>query len=533
MKRIILISLNLLLAIFHAGAEDFLSLRNRVASSSDVILPQGVSIEGVIVSDRNSLNMADNPNVAWNKVDLSVNFKTLYIQSEDGKYGFRILSNSVYNTVPRFAKVKVDLSGATLMKESDPERYTIKGIDPEDFTVLAEDVVPQKKCKKVSELKDEDIYTYVTLKDLELSEKQGAYTNVYEPGVQRTWLNEFKGASKRTDSWPCMLKDDDGYSIYMLINTKCTWRRTGDWLPQGTGDVSGVIVYSEMRRHGGVGRYSIRPTGPSEIKLDKASATNYVTVVEWNWNRNYECALNLERGLVEWVVNDELPADRILADEGIGYLSTTCGAKLSLTAEYDARNAQDGCETTVGGSYGQGRREYGAVSFRSNVKDWYRFSGGEAVPEHAILIETTTKEITTGTMTLDLSWVVGHKYKIANAWGFPSEWQVSWSIDGTQYHKIEGILPLRPLYWNDKKIEGIGERNLSYDAAMGYLTHSLRLPAELLGQEKVYIRISPASDALVFIPADSSSPIDKGKMRSDFSQPFYLNVGKIAIKTTK
>lgn len=533
MRKLTYILISILAVAVSSHAEDFASVRRLASGNSEIKLNEGLSIQGIIVSDRTSLNMADNSNSAWNKVNLGDNFRTLYVQSEDGRYGFRIISNSIYNTITKFSKVNIALGGATLLKEDNPERYTIMGLDPEDFTILEEGVVPSPKVRTIAELCDEDVYTYVTVSDVELSSKHGAYTNVYEPCVQKTSLNEFKGTSSRTDTWASMLKDSNGDALYMLVNTKCIWRRTGDWLPQGKGQVAGVLVYSALRRHGGVGRYAIRPASSSEIMLDKAAATDYLTVVEWNWNRNYECALNLEKGPVEWILKDELAADRILPDEGFGYLSTTCGAKMSVVEEYDARNAQDGCETTVGGSYGQGRREYGAVSFVSDVWDWYRFEAGKAIPAHAVLIETSTKGFESGIPTLDLTWIAGFKRKIDNAWGFPAHWKVRWSDDGQSFHDTGVIIPLRPLYWSDKKIQDIGDRELSLDAAMGYTEYSVKLPVELLGKERVVIRIEPASDALVEIPVDYTAAIDGRKMTEDFSHKFYLNVGKVALKIAK
>lgn len=517
-----------------AHADDFESVRKLAGKSSTVKLEDGLFIEGILVSDRTSLNMADNPNVKWNQVDLGENFRTMYIQSEDGRYGFRLISSSLYNPFPRFAKVRVDLSGAELLREDNPERYTVRGIGPEDMTVIDGYVETLPKKLHISELKDEDIYTYVSVQDLEFAGKHGSFANVYEPGVQQTWLNAFKKASGNADSWPTMLKDGKGDVIYMLVNTKCTWRRKGDWLPQGKGEIAGVLVHSPMRRHGGVGPYSIRPAGLNEIRIAKEPDTSYETVVEWNWNRNYECALDLEGGLVEWIVNDVLKSDRIHADIGKGYLSTTCGADMTVAPEYDSRSALDGCEGRYGYGYGEGSREYGAVCFISDAAQWYEFDArGNAVPSQAVLVETSTAGCEGSIVTFDFTWMAGMNRKIAYAWGFPAEWQVAWSEDGSQWHDAGEPVVLRPMYWNDKEIKEVGKRNLSYDAALGFTEHSVRMPAEVLGKEKLFIRIAPCSDVITMIPADPAEPINRGRMREDFSQPFHLNIGKISLQTIK
>ena len=531
MKRLIYILL--MVCGFSAAAEDFESVRKLADRSSNVKIADGVFIEGIVISDRTSLNMADNSNISWNEVDLGENFRSLYVQSEDGKYGFRVLSGTLYNTAPKFSKVRIDLTGARLIKESDPERYTISGVAPGAVTVIEEKVVVAPKKLLISQLKDEDVYTYVSVQDLEFASKQGAYTNVFEPCVQESWLNEFRGATGRTDSWPSMLKDGNGDVIYMLVNTKCTWRRKGDWMPQGKGEVRGVLVHSAMRRHGGVGRYSIRPAGPSEIAIAKDPASSYETIVEWNWNRNYECALNLEKGCVEWIINDVLDADRILADVGSGFLATTIGAKMTVAPEYDSRNAQDGCEGKYGYGYGEGSREYGAVCFISEPSSWYAFEGEGAVPSGALLVETSTSGISGRTVTLDFTWTAGHERKIAYAWGFPTQWQVSWSTDGQTYNAVDGVIALRPMFWGDQEIKGIGKRNLAYDAAMGFTEHSVKLPAQVLGQEKLFIRIAPCSDVVAVIPADPEASIDGGRITPDAANPFHLNVGKISLQVIK
>lgn len=531
MKRLGIIFL--LLCSMVASAEDFAAVRKLAEKSSKVKIADGTFIEGIIISDRTSRNMADNGNVEWNKVDLGDNYRTLYIQSEDGRYGFRILSTSIYNFAPRFSKVRVDLSGAWLLKEEEPQRYTLSGVKPESVTILEEKTVvaPKKLC--ISDIKDEDLYTYVSIQDLEFASKHGAYTNIYEPCAQQTWLNEFKTATGRTDTWASMLKDGKGDVIYMLVNTLCTWRRRGDWLPQGKGEVAGVLVHSDMRRHGGVGRYSIRPAGVSEISVAKEPDSSYETVVEWNWNRNYECALNLEKGLVEWLVNDVLDADRILPDVGKGYLSTTCGAKLSIAPEYDSRSALDGCEGKYGYGYGEGSREYGAVCFISEPTQWFDMTGAKAVPNQAVQIETSTAGFSGIAATFDFTWMAGQDRKIKYAWGFPTQWQVSWSLDGQTYTPAGGIISLRPMFWGDSNIENVGKRNLSYDAAMGFTEHSVKLPAEVLGKEKLYIRIAPCSDVIAVIPADPEASIDGGRIRADISAPFHLNVGKISLQAIK
>ena len=91
--------LAILLSVFcclSASAESFETLRAKVGNKEGIIVPDGTVIEGVIISDYKSMNMETAPQVSSTEVDPSLNFRTAYIQSLDGKYGFRIIFNSVY-----------------------------------------------------------------------------------------------------------------------------------------------------------------------------------------------------------------------------------------------------------------------------------------------------------------------------------------------------------------------------------------------------------------------------------------------------
>ena len=63
-----------------------------------------------------------------------------------------------------------------------------------------------------------------------------------------------------------------------------------------------------------------------DIKLPMEGPSSYETIVEWNWDRNYDVALNFERqGRQEWIFGEAFEPDRILPDVGKGFLSTTAG----------------------------------------------------------------------------------------------------------------------------------------------------------------------------------------------------------------
>ena len=101
----------------------------------------------------------------WNQVDISDNFKTGYVQSLDGKYGFKLVFNGVYDfRMPLFSRVKIDLSGA-LVEPVEPAGYVISGLDNECYEILAENVAVSPKIRRISELTDDDVFTYVVISE--------------------------------------------------------------------------------------------------------------------------------------------------------------------------------------------------------------------------------------------------------------------------------------------------------------------------------------------------------------------------------
>ena len=192
--------------------------------------------------------------------------------------------------------MRIDRGGCSLTGETDPERYTVDGLCTANVEVLERGVALPAKERRIADLKDEDLYTYVTLAGTEFLSKQGCYANVFESCVQRSRLNAFDQPSRRTDGWASLLKDADNGSIYMLVNTKCAWRRDGRGVPHGVGAVSGVLVHTPMRRYGGdMGRYAIRPLDERDIAIPRDTASSYVVVAEWNWDRNYDGAIRFEK----------------------------------------------------------------------------------------------------------------------------------------------------------------------------------------------------------------------------------------------
>ena len=59
-----------------------------LATAEGTAVDEDILIEGIVVSDFHSKNMEANPSVSYDKVDVTVNDCTAYLESPDGRYGF-------------------------------------------------------------------------------------------------------------------------------------------------------------------------------------------------------------------------------------------------------------------------------------------------------------------------------------------------------------------------------------------------------------------------------------------------------------
>ena len=256
------------------------------------------SVEGVVVSDCDSKNNALNPNTAYSTLDMTVSDRTVYLQNEDGACGVRLLLNSADDNIfHRGDKVTVGLGGLTIGISEAPKCWSIERVPAAavmSHTPATGDVV--EKRKRIAELTDDDIYTLVTLTDVEFVFKQGAYTNINESYVQKSALNTGNvNIVHIGDSAARLMQDVDGDAIFMQINSLCQWRRTlnvdsegNHGVPQGVGALRGVVVAEKNSRYGdstnNIGRYSIRPKDVADIAIPWAASSARTTLAAWHFD---------------------------------------------------------------------------------------------------------------------------------------------------------------------------------------------------------------------------------------------------------
>ena len=521
-----------------------------LATAEGTAVDEDILIEGIVVSDFHSKNMEANPSVSYDKVDVTVNDCTAYLESPDGRYGFRLkFAAPADNVCLRGEQVKILLDGVTLSRESDPMRYTLRGLKAGNIEKAAEASALEPKARTIATLTDDDIYTYCALSGLEFSVKEGAYTNVREYDAIGNPCNanlSFAGgtqAQKAKDGAANLLYDGDNDAIYMLVNMNCGWRRTGRSVPQGVGTVSGIVVHTPMERWGGnVGRYSIRPFDEADIDIPRAAASAYATLVEWRldkavisvgaykWNDNGTYTVGSAANSATQLVQNRMHATTDNTGGGARLYSENRMLNQTVTADrsypiaivhgyrgLNVSNYVPGDGTTMGMS------KYTMLGFLGNVAGWYEWNGDTWTGKtNGIVMEFSTAGVGGSAAAVSFSTAAGkHSTNEAacswtNASSYPVYWKVEYatSADGATWSDYteavnaatgERGFEMRSLPWC---INNSSTRTSVFDTAnrsgvytqsdfgFGLVPYRFVLPAEVLGKAKVRVRISPSSDVI-------------------------------------
>lgn len=289
---------------------------------------EDVCIEGYVVSDPTYGNAGPNTPITSMRIDYTGTKRIVYLESLDGRYGFMVeFKAEKDNILKRYDKVRLNLNGCYFGKEGssnvadkDPIRYYINEITAANILSVesgSDSTIPHKE-KFFHELTDEDVYTYVTLKDCEFPIKKGPLTPLNEGYTGGGVATIF--TANRISQYPLLVRDSHGNSFYTVTNTTCTYRRTGEKLPYGSGTLSGVIVHEACDRLewdsakqaemvaegysldqiynlGNIGRYQIRHQSQSDIAMASAITAAKTTVIcefaYYNKDRT-DCAVNVD-----------------------------------------------------------------------------------------------------------------------------------------------------------------------------------------------------------------------------------------------
>lgn len=431
-------------------------------------------IEGFIVSDPESANVCQSPQTGQFKYDFEENYKTAYIESVDGKYGFRLRFSTIEdNVAERWSRVRISIDGLTLQRQDDPLCFTLDGLQAgsiiEVISAPDEYLVPTKK-KTVAELTDDDIYTMVSLQNMEILCKDGSYTNCSDGySIKDEAVNPYSGTTApRWDTAPLLVSDTSGNVIYMLTNAMVPWRRNGTFygngtevVAQGSGTFRGIITAEELVRYGDLGRYKIRPMSQTDIQFFSPAFSK--TIVEWNWNDK---------------VADVVP------EIGSGTLNLY-GATTAATADFNSMMSHEYDKKGQAGLVPNGALLV--------TRKWWDFGAGKG---EYFDISFSTAGISGSNLVFGIVW--NHGQMNNTTLDGPAHWNLLYSIDeGASFKAVPGdMLKNRSIVW----WSGTGQ-----DACPGYKDHLRVLPAECFGRSNVILRLQVADTVTDKVPPTSAS----------------------------
>lgn len=540
MKHIISVCISALLAQL-CLAGPISDLAGRAAPGYRPILSGVPLMEVVVISDCENENVALNPNLTYQTVDVSMTRKVAYVQEPDGSRGMRLIFEAgAYNDLHRYDVITLDVNGGRLRVNDKTGSVTVAGLTP--LAVVSrrngsEADAPVKE-RLISELTDEDIFTMVTLKDVEYAFKDGAVVNIkenYGQYVEKYHKEYKKELNYRMDGGRAMMRDSHGNAIGMAVNTLCDWRRDGDGVPQGSGMLTGVLTDEQMRRYGSnTGRYLIRPLAKSDIMIDpKKKSSAWTMLTGWILDGYNGKMLDYEKAGPS---EERLSGDRIMSDTGAkSYLWTDSGAKTYTTSDWNNMT-----------SARQGAVWNGAVMFDCLAKDWYNWNNiGKAESTNSIFIEFSAAKVKPGQqMQLCFEMAAGD-VNMLNSWGYPARWMVQCSVDGGEFVTLpeactgDESFSLRPLpCWSKKVNTGKYNKNFhtQYDCGIGSQGHVFNLPADAAGKQNVIIRLTPAgmmSFALRSNPHEPSEVQDRYDVVQSSEAKALISIGSIFIEYKK
>lgn len=441
-------------------------------------------IEGYVISDAGNANVGDVPQTTPTAINYTENDRTVYIQSADGRYGFRILTNtSADNIFKRYSKVQLLLKGVGVEREANPDRYTLTGVT--SMMVMSQVAgtatqVPAKQ-KYVNELNDDDMYTFVTLKDVEFPIRKGSFTPINE-GYSTLF------DAHRIGKYPLLVRDVHGDDLFLYTNIRTTYRRDGSILPYGSGTISGVIVHEKFTRFeyqdanleqdfGTIGRYQIRHLAKEDIKM----------------------ASNQENGFSALLAEYQYPS----ITNGVAYPTMGSNGSVSFTANaVNLARTSDYTylgpvgKTSLGNTNSLGNGVLTGAGSKQNTEATTNSDGKGAVTNAAFygnstwwnyeknrgegfLVEFSTQGINTNQLSLQFTALnlVGGTGK-----GAPRYWKVEWSEHGNMdgsWTKIKSYtVPDAPLWANTNIHQLAAFKNIN-----------IKLPLAMLGKSKVYLRL--------------------------------------------
>ncbi len=481
----------------------FAQVRSFASQPGKTTVTEGWCLDAYVVSRPESRNMGECEVLAMHYIDYESEDKTAYIESEDGRYGFRIITQTADDNIflPE-TKIRLMLEGTAINKEQDPERYTIENVTADmvvESSAVSSEEIPVK-MKHINDLTDEDIYTYVTLTDCEIPVRKGGLTPVNE-GYTYLFNND------KISKFPILVRGIDGGSMYMYTNMKCPYRRDGRRLPYGKGNISGIIVHEKYVSFidkdneipelcGHIGDYQIRHTRYEDIALEEDLENSFSALLTEYRYMNYPAKeSNPDRIMLPTYGNNgcfvHTVPDFVSEDYGTSCWAYKEYAYLGPCGKTNTGNVNgfgiilpDG--TDYGSDFPDANEDGKGASTTAMKLCWAsnRWFDKDSRPR-AWLVEFSTQGVKTDHISMQLSTL-----NVSQELRMPRYWVAEWSDQkdmskeaDPQWHKIA-----------DYVVPDVGiDSNTKHFQCLGFKQMDFPLPLEILGKDKVYIRLRPAS----------------------------------------
>lgn len=511
-----------------------------LASAEGTVIHEDLLIEGIVVSDFHSENMEVNPNTSYDQVDVSINKSTAYFESLDGRYGFRLQFDTARdNVLVHGTRLLLSLNGATMTCDENPRRYTICSLVGENMVhSVPGEMIPVKE-RFISELTDDDIYTYVSLQNTEFLFKNGCYANVYENYTLSSDVNaSLPDVNNRMDGWASLLIDNQGNSIYAPVNMLCSWRRSGQGIPQGVGKTHGILVHNDMPRYGNVGRYQIRVLDETGFDMEWGGESAYTDLAEWDGDPykylfGSYAKINSRyayQGLESITPSDDISMDKkepvaeLFCENHVKAVATESWPLVGIDNYNDLTADNNGISSI-----------YKGYALKVDVKGWYQWADGEVVGYNGLRLEFSTENLNGTQMLLGFSFAAGN-ITAQTSKTYPAHWCVEYSLDNGQSYILcknattgADYVHLRSLPWWDASIGGNRYYTCS-SAGMGLTDHVFFFPQEIFGKEKVMIRIRPYDKVMTVLPFVWNGDVETAEINSSTSYDNRLRWGAIMIR---
>ncbi len=478
-----------------------------------ITLDEHYLLEGVVVNDPASKNGAENRIISVDIPDLDYKARMVHLQDPDGQEGIKVeFLESCKGLLRRWSHIVIDTYGLTLVRESSPLRYSLKEVPHSAIVSSESGVAPAPRAIEIADIQAGDLYTYVTIPNVEIPVRKGPYMPI-----------DIRYVSVMT-AYPMLLRDAAGAQIPLMVNIDAPWSRDGEVMPRGRGSVTGVLVHEtcdnfewnaareeELRAAGAMPDYisdlgtfspwQIRPMEKADIAIS-ASFEDRLSEVLYEWAYCDSLGVNLVKNYNP--ETDELFPTYPLNEHPLDmpaklYCVKSTGAKVKLGLCNDFTHLGP---YTYGGVISAPSNGNGVVDALGRSAHWRVYP---SVPTIGVIYSGSDWSQSNGAAWTASGWstsqwwcaefstqglsaaqgpvsVVFGTLNAINGPGAPRHWKVAFSQDGTAWSVLD-------TYTVPDFVQAASKKAYQLPGAK-YLM--VNLPESVKSVEKAYVRLVPA-----------------------------------------